>query len=513
MSQVVTAMDLPDLLADPFDVALALDDMLADRRDELRSACLDFAADDLGAEAVALLRQGVAQVKAIDVEIANRAALAETARVEADALVASISPAGEPSPRKVSVPGRFRPRARQGRVEIRRASGYPIADLDELGEHLAQELGAGGAPGEHLVASFGLQYPSERRLDGTDQDWSRIRAVVRERESLVASGGVPGPAEPRYEIAAYGSANRPLRDALPSFLAARGEVTLSRPPLLSDIVVDSGSGSAVTTVTSSQDASGATKGVQVVAPATPVTATVRGQAQRLEFGNMTERFSPETQQAWITTTLAAAARQAESKLLADINGECDRFTDTPARYGAFRDLKRAVHGIAAEMRDRAREFDRRLVFAFPFFVPDMLVTDLVSQSPGDQAWSVTRDDVIAEMRTWAGGIIPVFMLDGLNGRLLTTPTTNGRSAGFDYDVDIWGWFDGAMLLLDGGGINLGIVRDSTLNGRNALQTFTETFETAMRVSSVKGVRLTISLCASGISQLAKDIDVCSPEGS
>jgi hypothetical protein len=99
------------------------------------------------------------------------------------------------------------------------------------------------------------------------------------------------------------------------------------------------------------------------------------------------------------------------------------------------------------------------------------------------------------------------------GKLLTTPADGQRSAGWDADVDWFAWWEGTFLYGDGGSLDLGVVRDSGLKAQNKLQTFFESWEFLARIGGYKPVRVTSSLCAGGLSQVAKDVATCSPQGS
>jgi hypothetical protein len=91
----------------------------------------------------------------------------------------------------------------------------------------------------------------------------------------------------------------------------------------------------------------------------------------------------------------AHAREAERQLLIDIYAASVHMTNTPAHYGAYRDLKSAVLGAVEEVRERIRDRTVPLQAVFPAYVPGLLAVDLTRQQPGDPAWSAT----VAQMRT------------------------------------------------------------------------------------------------------------------
>lgn len=67
--------------------------------------------------------------------------------------------------------------------------------------------------------------------------------------------------------------------------------------------------------------------------------------------------------------------------------------------------------------------------------------------------------------------------------------------------------EGSWLFLDGGTLDLGFVRDSTLNSTNDYQVFAETFE-AVALVGVESLALTMDLCPSGAGSATASIDPC-----
>jgi hypothetical protein len=115
--------------------------------------------------------------------------------------------------------------------------------------------------------------------------------------------------------------------------------------------------------------------------------------------------------------------------------------------------------------------------------------------------------------TSRSGAYIIRTIDGTAGRELTTPTANGRSAGFDADVDWFASFANTYLVIDGGQRDIGILRDSALLATNTAGTFFESFEAVAHIGGYQGAHVVSSLCASGDSQTPTDISVCSPQGS
>jgi hypothetical protein len=57
--------------------------------------------------------------------------------------------------------------------------------------------------------------------------------------------------------------------------------------------------------------------------------------------------------------------------------------------------------------------------------------------------------------------------------------------------------EGSFLFLDGGTLDLGIVRDSTLNSTNDFQIFAETFEAVSCLAGVESLRVISEVCPTG----------------
>ena len=131
----------------------------------------------------------------------------------------------------------------------------------------------------------------------------------------------------------------------------------------------------------------------------------------------------------------------------------------------------------------------------PAWVPEMLIADIAA-TQFDRFKS--RQEVINILRL--AGVEPSFYLD-----TPATGTTQGfadESAGAldDFpDVIQYALFiEGSFLHLDSGVLELGVVRDSTLNSTNDYQVFGETFENVARIVPTQGALwVTSTVCPSG----------------
>ncbi len=86
--------------------------------------------------------------------------------------------------------------------------------------------------------------------------------------------------------------------------------------------------------------------------------------------------------------------------------------------------------------------------------------------------------------------------DGETGQVFASQSA-GSLLDFPSDV-IWYLFaEGTFLFLDGGTLDLGLVRDSTLNGTNDYKMFVETFEGVAKVG-IESLRITSTLAPTGM---------------
>jgi hypothetical protein len=73
------------------------------------------------------------------------------------------------------------------------------------------------------------------------------------------------------------------------------------------------------------------------------------------------------------------------------------------------------------------------------------------------------------------------------------------------DTFIWYMFaEGSFLFLDGGTLDLGIIRDSTLVGTNDYKMFVETFENVAKVG-VESIQVTSTISVNGVASALRDL--------
>lgn len=357
------------------------------------------------------------------------------------------------------------------------SAGTTIDDLDGVAKAMSKRLASvqnarGGSGEQHVVASFSTAYPESRVLGADSQaNASKIQTVTE--GALVASGGFLAPLEANYDIYGLGSDVRPVRDALPRFQADRGGIRYIKPPQLSSYTGAVGIWTNENDITAAGNtgvAGDLTKNLLVVGGATEATAYTYAVTLQLQFGNLVTRAFPELIKRHNELALIQHARLAEISLLNAIEAESTKVTTT-GTIGAARDFLVNLKRAGAAYRSRHRiAVDTKLTAIIPAWVYDAIASDLVLNMPGDNSLDTTRADIDRMLSAANINLVASVDQDTFGAQ------NNGALLGFP---DSFTWFlfsEGSFLFLDGGTLDIGIVRDSALVGTNDYRMFTESFE-------------------------------------
>lgn len=385
------------------------------------------------------------------------------------------------------------------------SAGSSISNMEEVAEAFTSRLdtlqrASGGDGDQHVVARISTQYSEAQVLDGTaDENWDKIVKTREEHSALVASGGYGTPVETTWDIFGFGTDARPVKDSLPKFQARRGGLRFVRPPVLSSYADAVGVWTEANDVTAaSNDGTDDTiKNVLVVAGATEATAKLDAVTLQLQIGNLLARAYPELVQRHNELALIQHAREAELNLLAKIEAASTAVT-TSSIIGFARDFLVQVKRAAAAYRSRHRIApDTRLQAIIPMWVYDAMAADLTLNMPGDQNLDVTKSEIQS-------------FLDLSNVKLTASYDQNtfgAQSAGALLEFpDSFTWFlfsEGSFLFLDGGTLDIGIVRDSTLVGTNDYRMFVETFE-GLAFVGIESLAITSTIAVNGVAAALRD---------
>lgn len=390
----------------------------------------------------------------------------------------------------------------------------------QLGEAFANRWQAirraGGGGGELVhVASLSSQAPDARRLRANDPDGNtgRIEAQNPQRALTAAAGGLCAPFTPDYSIDVVGSTARPVRDALQGFQADRGGI-MFRPNLDASAITDTASG----VWTSANDLAVGTgsppsaKPFAVVDCPSMIQAQVEAETFQLEFSNVTARFDPESTAANVQAALVAHARWSENRLLAKLAAASTTVT-YDQRLGATRDFLAMLDQTIAYYRSLHRlESTATLRMILPGWVLAMFRVDLLRALHNSNMDYFAVAD--SKIMSWfaARGVNITWHLDGTVADVAASGgapavarqqygpklAANGVIPGFPNQVSALLFLEGEWLHLDGGSLDLGLVRDSTLIGMNRYRMFSEEWiGTAFR--GIESLRIVATVQPNGAS--------------
>ena len=381
---------------------------------------------------------------------------------------------------------------------------YEVASAMEKRIHSLRRVN-GGDGEQHIVASLTTQYPEERTLStNPEENQLKINAVVGQ-EALVASGGHAAPFEVKYDIYGIGSTTvRPLRDSLPKFQADRGGIRYVTPPSFAD---DSYA-NAVAVWTSANDSattpSPASKSSLTVSAAAELTAQTDAVTLQLQFGNLMTRAYPELIARHNELALVQHAREAEEYLVSKINAGSTAVTTTNL-IGFGRDFLVQIRRAAVAYRSRHRiDPNTQLQAVIPFWVYDAMAADLTLSMPGDGTIALSKSEIDGYLTHVNVTLTPV--LDNTNSTSPSSVFGSQSAAALLEFPDSFKWFlfaEGTFLFLDGGTLDLGIIRDSSLVGTNDYKMFIETFEGVAKVG-IESLAITSTISINGVAAALRD---------
>lgn len=373
-------------------------------------------------------------------------------------------------------------------------AGSTINDMNEVAQAMEKRIHSlrrvnGGDGEQHIVASLTTQYGEGRTL-GTDAEsnQAKINAVVGQ-EALVASGGHAAPFEVKYDIYGIGSTTvRPVRDSLPKFQADRGGIRFVTPPSFASGAYDSAVGlwTAATDTTPYSN----TKSSLTVTAAQENTVSTDAVTLQLQFGNLMTRAYPELIARHNELALVQHAREAEQNIISKIGNASTAVTST-STIGFGRDFLVQVRRAAVAYRNRHRiDKNTQLKAIVPDWVYDAIAADLTLAMPGDGTLSVSESEINGYLAnsnvTMVGS--PDATVFGSQGA--------GAMTAFPSTFDWFLFAEGTFLFLDGGTLDLGIIRDSTLVGTNDYKMFIETFEGVAKVG-IESLKITSTFVVKG----------------
>jgi hypothetical protein len=398
-------------------------------------------------------------------------------------------------------------------------AGERITDLDRLAEAFVASLKAGrgarsGRTKVSVAQSHTPGYDQRFTLDGDDASntakLTRITRGVRQHgglQALAAAGGACAPYDVSYDQPTIGSTDRPVRDqALARMSAERGGVTVLPAPRLADVedavdFWDDDNGHVI------GDENATTKPYLEVACDDPVDYDTYDVTRILRFSNYRERYFRENVDAILRMVLVAQARKAEARLLTLLAAACVD-TTSGQLLGATRDVLATLDRALAGQRDRYRlDASTPMTFIHPRWLLDMVRADLAREMPGAADERLATADATIARFFAARAVTPVAALDGENGASFGAQA-DGALQGWPSTVTTYLYATGEAFFLDGGSLDLGVVRDSSLNAVNKYELFAETAEGFVYHGATDPLRIVMDLCPDGATSATASIDPC-----
>ncbi len=367
----------------------------------------------------------------------------------------------------------------------------------------SQTLRASDSP-EAITASLEAAAEAhERRLR------EALAAPSDSPQAITAAGGLGGFRDTDFTLPGFESTARPVKAALPVFTTDRGGVRFMRPPALASLNGAVG----IWTVQNDIDArtnAAIRKPALRDLPGGEVAVDTQAITNILVFGNLMGRAYPEFVRRVMDLAAAAHARVAEQQLLTQIGAlstavsgaanEGEVAAVTPAVVaGATRVLLPLYERAATGMRNRLRMApDVPLQLILPVWARGILRSDLAMQEPGDTKLGVTDAELTSYLAT--RHLAPTWAMDGEAGQQFDLQNPGPVNA-WPTSVISYMFPAGAFQFLDNGTLDLGLVRDSTLNAANDYMLFSETFE-AVAFRGGEAFRISQAVTPSGLSQAA-----------
>lgn len=446
---------------------------------------------------------------------------AEGDAVTASAKLGSITKAAKATKKVSAFVGQVAATTRMVAGSARFASGTQLT-RETLADALLEKhqgIRNTSATGRHEVARIEFSYPDERILSKdasagvNTKKIEAVRELAIQPDALVAAGGLCAPLETLYDINVLGLTSRPVRDALSRFQVDRGGIQYRMP--MDALAMTAGLG--IWTATDDAAVSNPPDGTPqktcaVIECPGLEDATVQAIYLCLQYPNFSARFDRE----WVDATTRAAqisfARFAENALLTQLFAGSKLLYDTK-HVSAIRDVLVAIDKTVAYYRNRHRlDSMVPLRMIMPRWVLDLFRADLtrgLGSANIPEHMGVADSTIMGWFR--ARGVNITFHLDGLpaadNGSAGATPqdtpaqfyanaAANAQIPGFIDRIDALLFAEGDWLFLDGGTLDLGLVRDSGLNAINRYQTFMETWE-GTAFDGIESLRLVLEVQPTG----------------
>lgn len=352
-----------------------------------------------------------------------------------------------------------------------------------------------GDAAQIVLASSRGTFADDRRLSKTARDNDvKLRAFQVQRaralalaasgspEAMAASGGPLAPVSPTYGFFNPSSVQSPLQSALARFEADRAGIRFTPPPSLADVDAAEGAQPLSGGITiGATDGSTATGVVTVSSAPAEELVLVQPVSKRVRFDNLNYRVYPEQVEYMLDKLVELESRAVEIDLLEEIQtqaGAANATTGVPSlNYGAFRHLTGTILSVSHWKRKTLNmNLDDVLEWILPDTVVPALAADMVNDGGlGANFLHAPLADIKAEfLRRFKLNIVFNYY-DATGGSYPASAHMGAVTTAKAFPAAVRGYVmaPGSVGIVDGGEQNFGMMRDSTLNGTNDVELFSE----------------------------------------
>lgn len=231
-----------------------------------------------------------------------------------------------------------------------------------------------------------------------------------------------------------------------------------------------------------------------------------------EFDNLNFRSTPELVQVLLDQLAVAHAQAKEIRFLDAIESGSTAVTGDVTDYGAIRALVWNL-GNATHAYRKRNHISKNMpidVLAPDTLIPVLYADAVADHALGMNALSLDQDALAAELFS-ALNLNVEFYYDYSTDYGAINAMQNAQGPGsignFPTDYRLYFWAPGTWQRLDAGILNLGIIRDSTLNSQNDLQIWSEEWVQACKFGP-ESMAFDVTLCPSGVGPEAGTALAC-----
>jgi len=325
-------------------------------------------------------------------------------------------------------------------------------------------------------------------------------AVMAARPALVASGACCTPLSPSYDFFRLSEAVTPIEDATPVVGAPRGGVRYIQPVDWRAALEAIG----IQTCADNNDPENPDlKPCLHVDCPEVADATVTAVSQCVEFGNLGYRTFPELTASFLEDVAVAFAVKKETLYLDYIHANSTVVTGIATGYGFIRNLAYNVTLAATGYRRRNRMAPNSpLQLALPSWTMEAALID--AGMDGDEGLEYLAVGQAYLNRVFAShNLNVIWYVDSAAGLGQTFDGAQAAGALNPWPSAMVGYLysPGTFVRMDGGTLDVGLVRDSVLNARNDLQIFMEEWTGLVKLG-VESIALALPVFPNGDAPIA-----------